>query len=211
MNEFTPTKTNLDRAKRYLAFSISSHALLDRKRKVLIQEMMMRIDQAKKDGEILSEKMNAIYEYVKYANVIYGSYEVEELSHTIPTTEDPLIIYRSVMGVPLADIQTKEETLKESYGLFRSGINLDRALEQIAQTKAALLEFVELENAISHLAREIKKTEKRVNSIEKIQIPKYRQIVKNIEDALEEKEREDLFRLKIVKKKRERQKDTAFS
>lgn len=48
---------------------------------------------------------------------------------------------------------------------------------------------------------EIKKTQKRANALDKIQIPKFKGVVKNIENVLEEKEREDFFRLKKVKKK----------
>ena len=60
-------------------------------------------------------------------------------------------------------------------------------------------ELAELENSVYKLAMEIKKTQKRANALDKIQIPKYESTIKYIEEVLEEKEREDFFRLKKVK------------
>jgi V/A-type H+-transporting ATPase subunit D len=72
------------------------------------------------------------------------------------------------------------------------------------------MELAEVENSVYKLAVEIKKTQKRANALENIQIPKYQDIVKYIQDALEEKDREDFFRLKVVKKKRVKKKEKAI-
>ncbi len=63
-------------------------------------------------------------------------------------------------------------------------------------------ELAEIDNAIFKLATEINKTQKRANSLDKIQIPKFTEQVKQISDELAEKEREDFFRLKRVKSKK---------
>ena len=65
-----------------------------------------------------------------------------------------------------------------------------------------LYRLAEVENAVFRLAEEIRKTSKRANALDKIQIPKYSELTKWIEDSLEEKEREDFFRLKRVKGKK---------
>lgn len=62
-----------------------------------------------------------------------------------------------------------------------------------------IYELAEVEIAVFRLAEEIKKTQKRANALDKIQIPKFTVIVKSIENTLAEKEREDFFRLKKVK------------
>ena len=67
-----------------------------------------------------------------------------------------------------------------------------------------IYELAEVENSVFKLAQEIKKTQKRANALDKIQIPKYTKIVKEIENILQEKEREDFFRLKKVKDKKNR-------
>ena len=67
------------------------------------------------------------------------------------------------------------------------------------EIKYLIYELAEIENAVYKIAMEIKKTGKRANALDKIQIPRYEEAVKYIQDVLEEKEREDFFRLKKVK------------
>ena len=49
------------------------------------------------------------------------------------------------------------------------------------------------------IAYNIKKTQKRANALKNITIPSYEALVKTIENALEEKEREEFTRLKVIK------------
>lgn len=201
MNEFTPTRTNLDKAKRYLSFARSSHSLLDRKRKVLVQELMERISLAKENAIKLEESLKKAYDRVIYSNILYGSDQVDELAKTVKPLEKFEILQTSIMGVSLPKVSIEPLDVELSFGIYRSGASLDQALKDLVEVRELLFTFVEEESAISRLAYEIKRTAKRVNSIEKIQIPRFEEIVRTIEDALAEKEREDLFRLKIVKKK----------
>ncbi|HHT20181.1 MAG TPA: V-type ATP synthase subunit D [Tissierellia bacterium] len=201
MTDFTPTKTNLDRAKHFLVFAHSSHALLDRKRKVLIQEMMERVSRAQDMARELQARLDEVYQLIIHANIVYGSLAVEELARTVDPLETIEQLSSSVMGVSLPRLLVEDYQLEASYGMYRGGVSLDHAMEKMVGLRRLLFQFAEMETAISRLAYEIDRTAKRVNSIEKIQIPRYEALVKTIEEALEEKDREDLFRLKIVKKK----------
>ena len=201
MTDFTPTKTNLDRAKHFLVFAHSSHALLDRKRKVLIQEMMERVSRAQDMARELQARLDEVYQLIIHANIVYGSLAVEELARTVDPLETIEQLSSSVMGVSLPRLLVEDYQLEASYGMYRGGVSLDHAMDKMVGLRRLLFQFAEMETAISRLAYEIDRTAKRVNSIEKIQIPRYEALVKTIEEALEEKDREDLFRLKIVKKK----------
>lgn len=76
---------------------------------------------------------------------------------------------------------------------------MDIAAKKFLEIKYLIYELAEIENAVFKIAMEIKKTGKRANALDKIQIPRYEEAVKYIQDVLEEKEREDFFRLKKVK------------
>ncbi|WP_459128992.1 V-type ATP synthase subunit D [Guggenheimella bovis] len=204
MNEFAPTKTNLQKAKRMLAFAKSSFTLLDRKRKVLIQELLERIEKSKRDGELLQSELEEFYQYVRFASITYGSENVESLSQSFPKVEEIETLSTSVMGVSLQRLFVEDTEASLRFGMYRTGKVMDEIVQRVPELRKRLFAFVEEENAVSRLAQEIKRTEKRVNSIEKVQIPKYTRIVQRINEALEEKDREDLFRLKVVKKKKER-------
>jgi V/A-type H+-transporting ATPase subunit D len=77
-------------------------------------------------------------------------------------------------------------------------------MQKFYEVKLLLYELSEIEDSVYKLAMEVKRTQKRANALQNIQIPKYREIVGKILEVLEEREREDFFRLKIVKKKGER-------
>jgi V/A-type H+-transporting ATPase subunit D len=79
-------------------------------------------------------------------------------------------------------------------------MSLDEACQQFNRVKELTIRLAEVENAAYRLAYNIKKTQKRANALQNITIPKYTKLVKEIQEYLEEKEREEFTRLKVIKK-----------
>lgn len=201
MNKMAPTKANLMKSKSMLGFSKKGYDLLDRKRNVLIREVMGLVSRAENIQQQITEIFAEAYQSLQYANILIGTNVVHELSGAISKGENYEVLLQSVMGVEIPKVKYKREPLQPSYGLFRTNATFDDAVKRFHEVKYLIYELAEIETAVYKLAMEIKKTQKRANGLEKIQIPKYTEIVKDIENALEEKEREDFFRLKRVKSK----------
>ncbi len=196
------TKANLIKAKNMLEFSNKGFDLLDKKRNVLIREMMQLIARSKEIESKISEHFDSAYKAVEFVNITMGTDAVEDIADARPLEAPFNMRMRSVMGVEIPEIIYEEVPLKASYGFFRSNPSLDIATRSFTEVKYLMYQLAEVENAIYKLATEIKKTQKRANSLEKIQIPKFTGQVKRITSELEEKEREDFFRLKRVKSKK---------
>lgn len=201
MNKMAPTKANLMKSKSMLDFSKKGYDLLDRKRNVLIREVMGLVSRAENIQTQISNIFEEAYESLRYTNIIIGTNVVKDLSGAISKGEDYDILLHSVMGVEIPKVKYEVKELQPSYGLFRTNATFDNALTKFNELKYLIYDLAEIETAVYKLAMEIKKTQKRANGLDKIQIPKYSEIVKDIENALEEKEREDFFRLKKVKAK----------
>ncbi|SHE71572.1 V/A-type H+-transporting ATPase subunit D [Tissierella praeacuta DSM 18095] len=199
--KLTPTKANLIKSKNSLQFAKKGYELLDRKRTVLIREMMSLIDKARDLQERIDIEFKEAYEALKLANITVGAEAVEEIAISIEKEKDFHILFKSVMGVEVPVIKGEDTTFTTEYGFFRTNPAFDKAVLQFNDIKKLIYELAELENSVYKLAMEIKKTQKRANALEKIQIPKYTSTIKYIEEVLEEKEREDFFRLKKVKGK----------
>jgi V/A-type H+-transporting ATPase subunit D len=199
--QLAPTKANLIKSKSMLKFSRKGYDLLDKKRNVLIREMMGLVERANKIQARIQSNFEGAFEALKFANITLGFNAVEELAISVPDTEDFQVLYHSVMGVEIPEVRYEERPLELTYGFYRTNAALDEAMEKFREVRFLTYELAEIENAVYKLAMEIKKTQKRANALEKIQIPKYVQIVKTIEETLEEKEREDFFRLKKIKDK----------
>lgn len=200
-----PTKSSLLRAKAVLSFSVKGFELLDKKRNVLIQEMMGLTGRAKSIQQRISVLVTQAYQALQFAEVAMGSNAVSEIAVSVPEEKTYKILLRSVMGVEIPTVAFQEEPLEACFGFFRTNPALDIAVARFTELKYLIYELAEIETSIYKLVIEIKKTQKRANALDKIQIPKYRAIVKFISEVLEEKEREDFFRLKKVKAKKRMQ------
>lgn len=197
----TPTKANLIKAKSLLDFSEKGYDLLDKKRSVLVREMMGLIDKVKDVQIRITATFEEAYRALEVVNVTMGVNNVEEVSISIPKVEEYEILLKSIMGVEIPTVKFEEKVLQPYYGFFRTNPAMDIAVTKFREVKYLIYELSEIENSVYKLAMEIKKTQKRANALEKIQIPRYKKQVKFISEALEEKEREDFFRLKKVKKR----------
>jgi V/A-type H+-transporting ATPase subunit D len=127
---------------------------------------------------------------------------VEVIALAIPEAEDYNILYKSVMGVEIAHVTFEKKEIEPKYSFYSTSSAMDMAYKKFNVVKYLIYELAEVENAVYKLALEVKKTQKRANALENIQILKFKDIVKAIGEVLEEKDREDFFRMKIVKKKK---------
>lgn len=195
-----PTKGNLLNIKKSLNLAKLGYSLLDRKRNILIREMMMLIDDAKAiRGEIESTYKDA-YLALQNANITLGV--CENAAKAVPIETGVRVTYRSVMGVEIPHVSLHPQPIKVYYGFQATNSALDNAFVLFQRVKKLTATLAEIENSVYRLANAIKKTQKRANALKNIIIPRFEADSKFITDALEEKEREDFSRLKIIKKNR---------
>lgn len=202
--ELNPTKGNLILAKNTLKLSQQGYGLLDKKRNVLTREIMELNQRAKKIQEDINEAFINAYKALQNANIENGISNVEKLSHRIKYEDTVKIKSRSVMGVEIP-IVTYENTTTyyPSYGFGNTTSSLDEAIYNFNKVKDLIVTLAMIENSAYRLALSIRKTQKRANSLKNITIPKYELLVKNIQDILEERERDEFTRLKLIKKQTE--------
>lgn len=201
MENFAPTKSTLMAARSSLDFSQKGFELLDKKRNVLIREMMSYVSKAHELQNEVNITFSKAYKALESANINSGIINVEDVAMTVEEAMDYEILFKSVMGVEVPKIIFERKEIKPKYGFYRTSAAIDDAMKEFNRVKYLTYELAEVENAVYRLAMEVKKTQKRANALQNIQIPKFEEIVKFITEVLEEKEREDFFRLKVVKKK----------
>ena len=167
-----PTKGNLINTKKSLQLSKVGFELLDRKRNILIREMMMLIDRANEIQSKIDEAFSSAYLALQNANITLGY--CQEISMAMPIDDSLKLDYRSVMGVeiPILTID-KNEKNELHYGLSSSNYALDEAQLKFIYVKQLTVELAEIENSVYRLADSIKKTQKRANALKNIMIPIY--------------------------------------
>lgn len=195
-----PTKGNLILAKNSLELSKQGYELMDKKRNILIRELMDLIAEATDIQEEIDTTFTNAYRALQKANIQMGIHEVEQIAFGVPVEDSIRIKRRSVMGTEIPKVEYDKKERKPAYSFYHTKMSLDEACQQFEKVKELTIRLAEVENSAYRLAFNIKKTQKRANALSNITIPKYDQLVKEIQEYLEEKEREEFTRLKVIKK-----------
>lgn len=204
MAQSAPTKGNLNAAKRSRALADNGYELMDRKRNIVIREIMDLMDEAESLQSRIDSTFSEAYASMRLAEVSMGG-SAQSGANAVPIDDSFSIRFRSVMGVELPVVNAEpEEPSGPPYGLAFTSSDLDDAYFKFAEVKDLIRELAETENCIYRLAYAIKKAQKRANALQNIVIPGLNAEIARISDALEEKEREEFVRLKVVKAREDR-------
>ena len=197
-----PTKGNLILAKNSLSLAKQGFELMDKKRNILIRELMDLIEQAKDIQEQIDTTFTYAYECLQRANIENGINTVSQIAYTVPIEDSIRIKSRSIMGteIPLVTYTPDAKMPTNSFSTTKE--SLDKAREAFQQVKELTIRLSMVETSAYRLATNIKKTQKRANALKNITIPTYTNLVYSITNALEEKEREEFTRLKVIKARR---------
>lgn len=202
-----PTKGNLILAKNSLALASQGYDLMDKKRNILIRELMALIDQAKDIQSEIDVTFRSAYKALQKANIELGISYVQEIGESIPVENSIEIKARSIMGTEIPLVRyTKPIADMPSYAFYSTRESLDQARTAFVRVKELTIKLSMVENSAYRLATNIKKTQKRANALKNITIPTYRGLVHDITNALEEKDREEFTRLKVIKRTNEKKK-----
>jgi V/A-type H+/Na+-transporting ATPase subunit D len=194
-----PTKSNLLNLERQLDFAQEGYDLLEQKRQILIFELMSRLNRAEEAEKRVAEALRQAYEALAEATLDIGSEAIDRatlgvaMKHDIEMTDDRLM----GMGVPRVSVRAEQMGVR--FGVGGTSSNTDIAMARFIDVLPLLADLAELENAVMRLARELRRTQRRTNALSKIFIPQYRETIEYITGSLEERERESLIILKMIR------------
>ena len=200
-----PTRMELLRTKNRIKLAQKGHKLLKKKRDALIMQFFETAKKARGVRQKLVETMDAANKSLIKAKAITGAVEVESIADTTPEMPELDIQLENVMGVRIPRIKLREEKREQAYGFMFTSTQLDTAVANFNKSKQEILDLVETEETLRRLSDEITKTKRRVNALEYIMLPNLIHTKKYITSKLEEMERENFFRLKVVKRKKEKE------
>jgi len=198
-----PTRMELLKLKDREKLAVKGHSLLKEKRNALIMEFFNILERVKGSRGNVEEKLKEAFEDLTAAQVVMGDLAVQKAAMTVKESIEVDIESRSVMGVvvPLIDSKASERTMiQRGYGFVDTSVKIDEAARKFEESIKLIIELAEIEKTIILLAGEIESTKRRVNALEHIIIPRLNNTVKYIEMRLEEMERENFVRLKMIKK-----------
>ncbi len=198
-NNVAATKANLIKAKEELNLLEGGYDILDKKRKALIGAYDSKIKERNDLNEKVNETIKKVSHDFKKVLVSIGESDLDSISKTVPIDNSISLKVDKLMQTEISEIHFEDVKLNLSYSFYETNAGFDEAILSFNQLRSKIFKLAELDTTINSLDREIKKTSKKVNSLDKVQIPKYKEMIKTISQSIEEKEREEFSKTKIVK------------
>ena len=201
MSDILPTKSNLIKLKKTIILAKQGQELLEKKKYILMKEVEKYISKRVQIEDEFKEQYEKAFYMLQNANVDIGINKVSSIAHNIGVDETLDIKYKTVMGVEIPIVDYKQREKPElTFGLLGTTINLDEAIIEFQKLKKILIDLAEIEVTVKRLNDSIVKVQKRSNSLKDIVMPNYEKQEKRIQETLDERDREEFTRMKMIKK-----------
>lgn len=201
MNSYLPTKTNLIKLQESLRITKQGHELLERKRMILSKELEKYV----KQGETIRKEVQDLMEYgktlIRDANIDLGIDNLTNISNGVKIDDYIDIKNVTLMGTEIPSAVHNKEIVKRNYGFYNTSNMVDESILKFNEIQEKLIELAILDNTIFRLKKSIEKVKTRSNALQNIIIPENEANIRDISDKLDEREREEFARLKVMKKK----------
>jgi V/A-type H+-transporting ATPase subunit D len=189
------------RVKEYLNIALEGYELLEQKREILVMELMQKVEQVKMLEKELDQKVSSAYPCLKRMLVAVGRERADILSRNIHYNYDLVEKRVHIAGMTLLGLEIKFPMLELKYSPANSFAECDETVLEFFEVLKILTELAAVRTITWRLAREVRKTQRRVNALEKMVIPVEKETRSFIESALEEAERDAFFTNKLLKKR----------
>lgn len=198
-----PTKSNQLALKRDLAMATEGFTLLEQKREILVIELMRLVDRVRSAQAKVDERRQRAYETLRKAVARNGYHRMRSIGAGIHYEHTVASDTRVTAGIRVPSLSIVSGALSSQFGFAGTDSLVDQTMRDFLALLEAVGQLAELESAVWLLARELKKTQRRVNALEQIFIPDFRDTLAHVRDVLEGKDLESFFLMKMIKRNNE--------
>ena len=213
MEEVRPTRAELLERRSQILLAQQGMDLLKQKRDALLIEFMGVMDETLRLSDSLQKSVSEAQYSLAVAQAVDGTVALRSAGLA---TKGEIVVDMTgtkIMGVSVPVVTKGASPIKSSFtrGYAVTGVSsrVDETADKFERILDVIIEYADIETRLKRLGEEINKTNRRVNALEQVTVPQLREQVGYISQTLDERAREDLFRLKKVKKKIEKKKAAA--
>jgi len=199
--QIAPTKSNLLKVKERLNVAREGYDLLEQKREILVSELMRKVEQVKILERELDKRVETAYPCLKRMLVVVGRERAQRLAQNVAYRFElrEKQVISAGMKLPGLEVDIPASDLK--YSPVNSFAECDETVLEFFELLKICTELAAIRTIAWRLAREVRRTQRRVNALEKMVIPTASETKTYIESVLEERERDSFFTSKLLKKK----------
>ncbi|MEM3268899.1 MAG: V-type ATP synthase subunit D [Saccharolobus sp.] len=200
-----PTKINLIQLRRQLRNIVSIKRLLENKREVLLLYLRTYTADYERIYNEVNEVMKQVYNSYLQAVAAEGISNIEGIAYSQKPSLDVSTSMRVIFGVRVPILRIDQSSIPpKPFSDIETSPYLSESYEKMSDALNKVIRLVELESTIRLLVEELRKTQRLINSIDNYVLPFYNRSVKYIRQILEDRQREEFFRLKTIRRVLER-------
>jgi V/A-type H+-transporting ATPase subunit D len=196
-----PNKSNLLKVKEKLGIAEQGHSLLEQKREILVMELMQMLERVKMLERDLDARIETAYPCLRRMLVVVGRERAARLAQNISYRFELREKQVSAAGMKLPGLEIKLPNAELKYSPVNSFAECDETVLEFLKMLKICTELAAVRTIAWRLAREVRKTQRRVNALEKMVIPTAKETKVYMEASLEERDRDSFFTSKLLKKK----------
>jgi len=203
MAEVKPTRSELIKLKKSIKLAKGGHKLLKKKRDGLILDFFEVLKDAKTVRQDLTDEYVKALEKANIARSVESDVALKSIAMSIKDKPFVEVGSKNIMGVVVPKISSSHDAKtfdNRGYGLMSGSLMIDEVALSYEKLVKKIILAAEVETALRKLLKEIEKTKRRVNALEFEVIPRMENTAAFIRLRLEEMERENIFRMKRIKK-----------
>jgi len=203
MADVKPTRSELINLEKKIKLAKSGHSLLKRKRDGLIHEFFDVLEEAKAKQSALSKQYAGAILSLELARITDGTMAIRSAANSLKHRPEISLKTKNIMGVVVPEVKsekTEKNFTERGYGVIGTSQSMDEAFEAFERVLDSIVIAAEIETTMRRLLLEIERTKRRVNALEFSVISTLESDAAFIRLRLEELERENIFRLKQIKK-----------
>jgi len=200
-----PTKSNLIREKERLALAEEGYELLERKREILMMELMKRVDEVRILEREMEKRAASAYPVLRRMLLAAGRDRAAELAAGVKADYEVRERRVAVAGISMLSLEAVPPERRLQTSFMNSFADSDETVVEFNELLTLVAAMAGLRSIVWRLAKEVRKTQRRVNALEKLVIPESRRIRSFIESALEERDRDSMFAVKLLKSRKARE------
>lgn len=207
MSNVSVTRMDLLARKAQIALASQGRDLLEQKRAALMKEFMRTADTALEHSDALQISAANASQTLARSEAMAGVEAVRSAALASRGGFRLEVTTRSVMGVRVPHIEQKSASrsfLERGYSIVGASISIDETASAFEREVEDIIQLAETELCLTRLGDEIQRTSRRLNALDHFLIPRLQAERDFIQMALDERERADHFRLKLVKRSLEK-------
>jgi len=214
VEEVRPTRSELLERRAQIGLAVQGMDLLKQKRDALLIEFMSVMDETLRLSGSLQKAVSEAQYSLAVAKSVDGNVSVRSVAMATKGEVTIDMTGTKIMGVSVPVVTKGKSPVRSSFtrGYSITGVSsrIDETADRFESILDVIIEYADIETRLKRLGEEIQKTNRRVNALEQITVPGLKEQVAYIRQTLDERAREDLFRLKKVKKKIESKKKASL-